>query len=95
MLCLNPQKLQVLYNSVRGINYLLLRVTSHRFLSGKLCLYCKSMAFVLCTHSNVLTFIAHFTSGSKSAIRSGWAENEYKLVTAPSCSGLKSVAGSV
>lgn len=84
--CLNPQKMQVLYNSVKGMNCLLLRITGQIFLSGKLCLYCKSMALVLCTHSNMLTFIALFTPGSKSVIRSRWADNQGKLVTAPSCS---------
>lgn len=76
----------MLYNSVKGINGLLLRITGQIFLSGKLCLYCKSMALILCTHSNMLTFIALFTPGSKSVIRSGWADNQCKLVTAPGCS---------
>lgn len=59
---------------------------SPRFLSGKLCLYCKSWASVPCIDSNMLTFIARFTPGSKSAIRFGWTDNKFKLVTMCNCS---------
>lgn len=71
----------MLYNSFREINFLLLSFACQRFLSSKLCLYCKPMALVLCKHNNMLIFIAHVTLGSKSTIRC--ADKLSKLITAP------------